>query len=48
MNIFQQLFLQVILVGAFFGSLAGVFITLIFRGIWKLIKLLIKKIKEDK
>lgn len=46
MNIFQQLFLQVILVGAFFGSLAGVFMVLAFKWVVRLVKLLIKKIKE--
>lgn len=47
MNIFEQLFLQTILIGAFFGSFTSVFIVLIFKGIIKLIKLIIRKIKEN-
>lgn len=47
MNVFQQLLLQTILIGAFFGSFAGVFVMAIFRGIIKLTKILIKKIKEE-
>ena len=46
MNIIQQLFLQTILVGAFFGSLAGFIIVSITKGLFKLIKILIKKVKE--
>lgn len=46
MNIIQQLFLQTILVGAFFGSLAGFIIVSIAKGLVKLVKILIKKIKE--
>lgn len=46
MNIFQQLFLQVILIGAFFGSLAGVFMVLAFKGTVRLVKFLTRKIKE--
>lgn len=46
MNIIQQLFLQTILVGAFFGSLAGFVIVSIVKGLFELVKILIKKLKE--
>lgn len=47
MSVFQQLFLQTILVGAFFGSLAGFIIVSIAKGLIKLVKILIKKVKEN-
>lgn len=46
MNIIQQLFLQTILLGAFFGSLTGFIIVSIAKGLVKLVKILIKKLKE--
>ena len=46
MNIIQQLFLQTILVGAFFGSMAGFVIVSVAKGLFKLVKILIKKLKE--
>lgn len=46
MNIFQQLFLQTIFVGAALGSFVGVLLVAIGKGLYKLAKFLINKAKE--
>lgn len=46
MNIFQQLFLQTIFVGAALGSFVGVLLVATVKGIYRLAKFLINKTKE--
>ena len=47
MNLFQQLFLQTILIGAVLGSFTGVLLIAIIKGLYKLVRCLINKIKES-
>ena len=48
MSVFYQLFFQAIIVGAFFGSLTGFIGVSAVKGLFKLIRIIIKKIKEMK
>lgn len=48
MSVFYQFFFQAVIVGAFFGSLTGFIGVSAVKGLFKLIKIIIKKIKEIK
>lgn len=43
MSVFYQLFFQTVIVGAFFGSLTGFICVSAVKGLFKLIRIIIKK-----
>lgn len=47
MNVFEQLFLQVVLIGTVLGSFAGVLLIAIIKELCKLVRFLINKAKEN-